>query len=450
MHELKNQDRRILHKRTAVKTVVFYAIIACLWIYFSDTVLSLFISDPKLLTKAQTVKGLLYVLVTATLLYLYLVHCLQALRNREEELEKERERAQKHTRERLSQLNTLFDSMNAIVYVSDLDNYNLLYVNKFAADHFGEDWQDAKCYHYLQAGIDTPCDFCTNQQLINNGEAGEPVVWEFLNTKNNRWYNCFDKAIRWTDGRLARLEIAFDVTERKELEKLKDDLLSSMSHEMRTPLTAISGFTELLLNDSDLSTAHSRHVEIIFRETERLTDLVDRFLDIRRLKIDRSRVNYKNLSVVELLARAKEGCRDCTPDHNIMVECDDETQVFGNHKELIQVFRQLLENACLYSPRGGDITVQVIQSDNHVSISFSDQGIGIPSNELESIFKPFHRLDTGDSRSTTGVGLGLSSAREVVSLHSGKIEVKSTEGQGSTFTVHLPAVPTQKAADNIS
>ncbi len=448
MPTANHHDRRVLHTRTAVKTVIFYAGIACLWIYFSDTVLSLFIKDAHRLTQAQTVKGILYVVVTALLLYLYLTHCLQSLRVREEEFEAEKEQAQREAQQRLNQLNTLFDSMNAIVYVADLETFELLYVNKYAAEHFGRDWHDKKCYQYLQAGQDRPCVFCTNPQLTINGEAGEPVVWEFLNTKNNRWYDCFDKAIRWTDGRLVRLEVALDVTERKELEKIKDDLLSSMSHEMRTPLTAISGFTELLLNEPGLPEEQSRHLGIIYREAEKLTELINRFLDVRRLKVDRSRVGYESLKVAELLVKAKRNCRDCKEHHDIQFECPDSIKVYGNHKELVQVFKQVLDNACLYSPGGGLIKVTVEPSGDQVAISFTDSGIGIPEHEHESIFEPFHRLDVGDTRKTGGVGLGLSVAREIVSLHGGTIILESKPGHGSTFCIKLPQADKIQPLDN--
>jgi len=377
-------------------------------------------------------------LVTATLLYLYLRHCLKYLGDREEILEEEQRKAQQDIQNQFKQLNTLFDSMNAVVYVADLESYELLYVNRFAADFFGQDWQGHKCYHYLQEGITQPCDFCTNQQLIDNGEGGEPVVWEFLNTKNKRWYECFDKAIRWTDGKLVRLEVALDVTERKELEKIKDDLISSMSHEMRTPLTAISGFAELLINEQAIPEPQKRHIEIIYREAEKLNDLVNRFLDVRRLKTDRTRINYEHLAVQNVLNKALENCRDRKEHHKIQVECQTDLQLYGNRQELTQVITQLLDNACRYSPKGGKISLVAQAGINGISICIADQGIGIPRHELEAIFTPFHMLDTGDRRTTSGVGLGLCVARDIIALHGGKIHVESTLGQGSTFTITLP------------
>ncbi len=134
------QSKKALHQRTAAKTALFYSIFACLWIYFSDTILGWFISDPIQLTQAQTIKGWLFVGVTASLLYFYLAHSLQRLRNNEEALEEERDRIQEEMQDHIHQLNTLFDSMNAVVYVADLETYELLYVNRFAVDFFGPDW----------------------------------------------------------------------------------------------------------------------------------------------------------------------------------------------------------------------------------------------------------------------------------------------------------------------
>jgi len=443
------QQRTVLHRRAAVKTALFYALIACLWIYFSDMVLVLFIQDPHQLTRAQTFKGALYVIVTSTLLYLYLNHCLQYMRKQEDLLQEEQERTQQEVAERFQQLNTLFNSMNAVVYVADMETYDLLYVNKCAIKHFGPDWQGNKCFHYLQSGIDEPCAFCTNPQLLINGDPGDTVTWEFKNLKNQRWYECFDKAIHWTNGRLARLEIAFDITERKELERIKDELLSSISHEMRTPLTAISGFTELLLSEQDLQ-QHRRHLEIVLSETEKLTGLINRFLDARRLKIDRTRINYRNLPVADLMEKALQGTRDCKAEHDIRIDCQADVIVFGNSKELIQVFSQLLDNACRYSPGGGGIVVRAESVGDETIICFSDLGLGIPQHELGNIFKPFHRLDTGDNRRTGGVGLGLSVANEIISLHGGEIHVESSPGKGSTFKIILPLPKRQAAGPDIT
>lgn len=439
----------VLHRRTVTKVVALYVSFAGLWIYFSDEVLAWFIHAPEQLTQAQTIKGWFFVAVTALLLFCYLSHCLKRLRDQEDLLSREKDKAEQEIKNRFKQLNTLFDAMNAVVYVADMESYELLYVNKFAAELFGRDWQGQKCYNYLQNNMGQPCEFCTNPQLISNGEAGPPVSWQFLNTRDNRWYECFDKAIRWTDGRMVRLEIALDITERKELERIKDNLLSSMSHEMRTPLTAISGFSEILMTEEDIPEHHRLHIELIFREAERMTALVNNFLDVRRLKVDRSRIDYEYLQLSALLNKGKQNCRECREVHKITIDCPDELQVYGNRKELTQVITQLLENSCRYSPAGGDILVTAKADDKESTITVSDQGIGIPHYELDAIFAPFHKLDTGDNRRTRGVGLGLSIAREIVALHGGTMKAESLPGQGSRFIVTLPRPATPHNGESI-
>ncbi len=164
-----------------------------LWIYFSDTLLAVFFSDPTQLTQAQTVKGGLFVVVTAALLYLYLSHCLQKTARQRRRARGERDKIQQDMREHIHQLNTLFDSMNAVIYVADLETYELIYVNRFAVDVFGPDWQKRKCYDYLQVDKDQPCEFCTNPQLLKDGQPGDPVVWEFFNPKTSVGMNALTR-----------------------------------------------------------------------------------------------------------------------------------------------------------------------------------------------------------------------------------------------------------------
>lgn len=116
-------------------------------------------------------------------------------------------------------LRTILDSLDALVYVSDLETYELLYLNAYGRQLWGEP-KDRKCWQVLQGDQTGPCAFCTNDRLVNSG--GEPTgvyVWEFQNTNNQRWYQCRDLALNWTDGRLVRLEVATDITDRKEAEE---------------------------------------------------------------------------------------------------------------------------------------------------------------------------------------------------------------------------------------
>lgn len=408
---------------TACKVALVYMVVAGAWITFSDQLLAQLFKDPAELSHWQTTKGWLFVGLTGGLLFVYLRRCLR------------------RQHDAFNELTMLFDSVPAIVYVADMQNHELLYVNGFANERFGAQWQKKKCHDYLQQGQQQPCGFCSNPLLLHDGQPGRAVSWEFRNTRDGRWYQCLDKAVRWPDGRLVRLEIALDITERKEMERTKEELLSTVSHEMRTPLTAIAGFSELLLDEPTLSPQVRHHVETIFREAEKMQDLVHTFLEVRRLKTDHARVDYETVPIRALLEQALAGSRDCTDKHAVRIDCPDSLSVFGNRRELGQVFRQLVTNSCRFSPDGGTILLQGDADDSLVRIAIADQGIGIPLEEQERIFEPFHRLDIGDRRRVRGIGLGLAMVREIVTLHGGSVSVESTPGKGSRFLVTLPKPP---------
>jgi signal transduction histidine kinase len=415
-------------KNTALKVAVFYIIAAGLWIVCSDYLLASLSQSAGELSHWQTAKGWLFVLATGGLRFVYLNRCLR------------------RQHEAFNELTTLLDSTPAVVYVADMQSYELLFVNSFASEQFGPQWQNRKCYDYLQQGQLQPCGFCTNQQLLRDGLPGPPISWEFRNTKNGRWYQCLDKAMHWPDGRLIRCEIALDISERKELDRTKEELLSAVSHEMRTPLTAIAGFSELLLDEPTLTEPARRHIQTIFRESEKMRELVQTFLEVRRLKTDQARIDYEPLTARTLLEYASSN-DDCTSRHHLNVDCDQTLTVYGNRRELGQVFRQLAANACRFSPEGGEILLQGRAAGNFIEITVADHGIGIPAEEQERIFEPFHRLDIGDRRRVRGVGLGLTMVREIVALHGGTIRVDSTPGAGSRFVVTLPVPAPALAGD---
>jgi PAS domain S-box-containing protein len=120
----------------------------------------------------------------------------------------------------LHQLSTIFDSLQALLYVSDLDTYELLYMNAYGEAMFGPRQVGRPCYDVLQTGQTGPCAFCTNDRIVRDGQPLPPYVWEFENTVTGRWFQCIDRAIRWTDGRLVRMEVAIDITDRKRSEEL--------------------------------------------------------------------------------------------------------------------------------------------------------------------------------------------------------------------------------------
>ncbi len=351
----------------------------------------------------------------------------------------ERLRAETALLTQFSQISTIFDSLNAIVYVADMEDYRLLYMNKYAASIFGSDWQDKFCYEVLQEGRTKPCDFCTNDRLVQDGEPLPPCIWELQNARSGRWYQCTDKAIRWVNGQLVRMEIAVDITEHKDMERLKDEMVSAVSHEMRTPLTAILGFTEFMLEHKLPRQEQETYLGTMQREAMRLNDLIGNFLDLQRLSARNHSFAFMPLEIGAVLKEAVDLFQSTSQKHRLITDCPaDLPKVRGDSRQLYHAITNLISNAIKYSPNGGTVTIAARLKGGMVVVSVSDEGIGIPAEELERIFEKFYRVDNTDRRTIGGTGLGLSLVREIVHTHQGKVWVESEPGKGSSFFIALP------------
>ncbi|MBE0595634.1 MAG: GAF domain-containing protein [Desulfuromonadales bacterium] len=355
--------------------------------------------------------------------------------------ELERQRDQLALQTQFSQISSIFDSLNALVYVVDPQERRLLYLNRFGEELFGPDWHDKGCCEVLREAEDS-CLFCaSNQELDRNDLEPQPVLWERQNRHTQRWYQCIDKAIRWPDGRLVRLEIAIDITERKEVERLKDEILSAVSHEMRTPLTAILGYAEFLL-DNELEADQQRPcLEILSREAEKLSELIGDFLQLQRLQARRQSFRFQPLLVGDLLQKAVRPFATFNDRHRFRLEiAADLPPVNGEERGLLDAIDQLISNAVKFSPDGGEIVVGSCRREAEVLIWVRDAGKGMGADELERIFQPFYRIDNTDRREAGGAGLGLALVRELVREHGGRSWAESVKGEGSSFYIALPAI----------
>ena len=350
-----------------------------------------------------------------------------------------RREAEVALKRQFAQFRTIFDAMTAIVYVADMDTFELLYMNRFAADVFGEDWEGEVCYGLLQGGHNKPCEFCTNHLLVKDGVPQPAVTSEHQNSKNGRWYQWTDRAIEWTDGRVVRLQIAVDITEIKEMERIKDEMISGVSHEMRTPLTAMLGFTEFLLANEVEPDNQREILETIHKETERLNDLIGNFLDMQRLKDDTLVISAETLSVANIVNQGARLFAINKDMHRIAVECPPGLPAIkGDSEKLHQVMINLLSNACKYSPAGSLVTIGAKAADGEVIVSVQDEGIGIPQEMREKVFERFFRIDNSDRRMVGGTGLGLALVKDIVTAHGGRIWIEANPPSGSRVLFSLP------------
>jgi signal transduction histidine kinase len=226
-----------------------------------------------------------------------------------------------------------------------------------------------------------------------------------------------------------------------DLVRLRQDFVSNVSHELKTPLARIRLFNELLAGERQPDEAkRSRYRQVIDRECRRLTFLLDNVLDFSRLErghrpalelVDLRRVSEDALCSFK--AAAEEG------RFSLEAALEDVPAVTGNAQALGQVVINLLDNAVKYSPAGARVKVRLFQEDGFVRLSVSDEGCGIPERDRERIFEEFYRVETGDAQRVSGSGLGLALVRRTVVAHGGDVGVVSAVGAGSTFDVRIPA-----------
>ncbi len=232
--------------------------------------------------------------------------------------------------------------------------------------------------------------------------------------------------------------------------QLREQVLSIASHELRTPLTSILGFARLLKRPNALQKMEEeriqRALQTILDQSQRLNQLIDVLLDFTHIQTGRLTITRDPVDLTALTRRIIETIQPTLQKHWVDFTAPPHPlMVAGDGVRLEQVIQNLLDNAIKYSPQGGTVRVEMEQRDGHVALSVSDQGIGIPSHALPHLFTSFYRADNVGAQQIMGLGLGLYVVKESVALHGGTIEVTSEEGQGSTFKVSLPLLPTISA-----
>jgi len=176
----------------------------------------------------------------------------------------ERQRAEAALLTQFKQFSSIFDSLNAVVYVADMQTHELLFLNSYGAELFGAGI-GRKCFHVLQSAQTDACDFCTNHLLVRDGLPQPPYVWEFQNTVTGRWFQCIDRAMHWTDGRLVRMEIAVDITDRKQIEEERERWLGLVEEQNRH---LQSQFEQIQAQNEELQ-AQSEEIQAQNEEAER-------------------------------------------------------------------------------------------------------------------------------------------------------------------------------------
>ena len=352
---------------------------------------------------------------------------------------------------------SIFDSMEAIVYVSDIKTHEMIYTNKKLRDDFGYDdrppLERKKCWQIIQKDQTGPCPFCTNERLVlADGSPGKPYEWELFNTRNNRWYSIVDKAVEWYDKRIVRLETAFDITEKKEHEKLYRQfekaietsrklesigtLAGGVAHDFNNTLSTIIGN----INLAQLGSLDS--------ETQKFLQKAEAGV-MQAKKISSKLITFAKgggphktrTDIVELVRKILE--MRLSPENIIYTfDCDRiPDNFFADQEQLKTAIGNIIQNSMDSMTKTGRMSVAIRYREEAlkppcISISISDTGSGISREHLDMIFNPYFTTKPMGTQKSTG--LGLSIAWSVISRHGGNIQVESVKDQGTTVHILLP------------
>ncbi len=240
---------------------------------------------------------------------------------------------------------------------------------------------------------------------------------------------------------LGRVWTLRDVTEQRQLDRLRDALIATVSHELRTPLTSIIGYLELLGTGPDqLSAEDAGYVEVVGRNAIRLQHMVEDLLFLAQLDAGSFSLDLGDANLVELAGEAIEAARPAAEAKNLILtlEHDQPAVVSADANRIGQALDNLISNAIKFTPEGGKVQLLIENHDNIHTLHVTDTGYGIPASEQQRLFERFFRSTTASANNVPGTGLGLTIAKTIIERHGGSIGFDSTEGKGTTFSVSLP------------
>ncbi|MFH1488760.1 MAG: ATP-binding protein [Pseudomonadota bacterium] len=284
------------------------------------------------------------------------------------------------------------------------------------------------------------------QKFVKATLSGEKLVEReiILYADTDQILNGHGTILRDEEGRrLGALIVLNDVTRLKKLEDMRRDFVANVSHEIKTPITAIKGFTETLHDGAIKNPEEAvRFLKIIDRHVSRLEAIIEDLLSLSRIEGEEKKgeIELKESSIGEVLKTTQQICHAKAEEKKIRVilNCDEGLAAKINTPLLEQAAVNLLDNAIKYTGEGGTIIMEGHQEGNEVVINVIDQGCGIEKEHLPRIFERFYRADKARSRQMGGTGLGLAIVKHIMQAHRGLVSVESTPGNGSTFTITLP------------
>lgn len=296
----------------------------------------------------------------------------------------------------------------------------------------------------LQSDINDKPVTCNNSPIMYVLTHGKSIVskeYRVVRKDNKEIYTQVSASpIHNKDGKIiAAAEIITDVTEQKELEKRKDDFVNMASHELKTPITSMKLYIDLLMkylkNYNDATSI--KILDNIKNQTNKLQKLVNDLLDVSRLQTGKLSFSKENFKLDELIAEVIELLKGSSK-HNIIFRNTNSITISADRFRIYQVITNLITNAIKYSPYTSDIIIKLKKQKGEVLISVMDFGIGVAKDQQKKIFERLYQVNDDKEKTFPGFGMGLYIAKEIIKRHKGRIWVESEKGKGSTFYVSLP------------
>ena len=358
------------------------------------------------------------------------------------------EEAQESSDSERRRLDSILSHMSDGVLATDRRG-NVTIVNNMALQLLGVENEDDLIGKSIIDVLDIRHDY-TVRQLVN-GEQREMII-DMSNSGNNLILSAYFSPIQRESGFVSGLVcVLHDVTSQQKEERERKQFVSNVSHELRTPLTSVRSYVEALSDgawqDKEIA---PQFLKVVQDETDRMIRMINDLLSLSRMDAGTTKLNLEYVNINELFnyildrfdmiikkeedpKKKKYTIERYFTKKDLWVEIDTD--------KFTQVIDNIMNNAIKYSPDGGVITTRLLETHNHVILSISDQGLGIPRKDLGRIFDRFFRVDKARSRKQGGTGLGLAISKEVINMLGGQIWVDSVEGKGSTFYISLPYVP---------
>ena len=256
-----------------------------------------------------------------------------------------------------------------------------------------------------------------------------------------------------TGPRLGTVAVFHDVSELRRLESLRSDFVANVSHELKTPLTAVRGFAETLLSGSVPPQDVEKYLGVILKHAERLGSLIDDLLELSRIESRKQPLQFTSVDVGRVAVGVTTGMEPLLRSKALSVklveQAEPPAEARADRRAVEQVLTNLLDNAAKYTNAGGHIEVQVTAAGDRIAVEVRDDGIGIPERDLPRIFERFYRVEKARSRDLGGTGLGLSIVKHLVQAMDGEIFVQSELGRGTTFRFTLPKAQSPLPAEPV-